>query len=179
MALNALFFLSDKISDKYHYTGIYRELYVLVNNITISFVSSLVCFILLLFFQTLTQSTDKIKQLFRNQEDLLKKDEKYKVSSEKKQEIKNEIINIIKCYRIKIIFFIVLEFIFMIFFFYYVTAFCQVYKATQVNWLLDFVLSYLIYFAITFGISIIFSLFYKISIQYKIKSLYKFIRIIY
>ena len=67
----------------------------------------------------------------------------------------------------------------MVFFFYYVTAFCQVYKATQINWLLDFVSSYLISLAITLGISIIFSLFYKMSIQYKIKLLYKFIRIIY
>ena len=179
LALNALFYLSDNISYKYHYTGIYRELYVLVNNITISLTSAIVSFILLFFFESLTESTEKIKQLFRKQDNLLKKDENYKVSKKTKREIKNKIIKIMKCYRIKIIVFIILEFIFMIFFFHYVTAFCEVYKKTQINWFLDFVSSYLISLAVILGISIICSILYKLSILYKIKPLYKFIRYIY
>ena len=50
-ALNALFYLSDNISDKYHYTGSYRELFAVVNNLTISLVSTIVSFILLYFFK--------------------------------------------------------------------------------------------------------------------------------
>ena len=178
-ALNALFYLSDNISDKYHYTGLYAELYTLVNNFLISFVSTVVSFILLTFFDILSQSTSKIEKLFREEEVLLKNDIKYKVPDEKKSEIRNKIKDIIKCLRIKIIFFIILESIFMLFFFYYATAFCQVYKSTQVSWILDCISSYVISLGITLVLSFIFSIFYKLSIKYQLKLLYKIIRILY
>ena len=172
-ALNALFYLSDNISDRYHYEGIYKELYTIINNLTISFTSTIVSFALIFFFNTLTNSTNKIEDLFRKQEELLKKDNKYKVNKETIVEIKNNIKNIIKCLKIKIIFFILLEFLVLFFFFYYVTAFCQVYKNTQVSWILDCLVSYVISLGITIGLSLVFAFVYKISIRFKIKCLYK------
>ena len=172
-ALNALFYLSDNISDRYHYEGIYRELYSLVNNLTISLTSTIVSFVLLFFFNTLTISTSKIEKLFRTQEELLKKDSKYKVNKETILEIRNEIKHIIKCLRIKIIIFIILEFLFLFFFFYYTTAFCHVYKKTQVSWILDCIMSYAISLVVALGISFVFALVYKLSVRYKKKFLYK------
>ena len=104
-ALNALFYLIDKISDKYHYTGKHRLLYTLINNISISLVSIIVSFILLYFFQTLTQSNHKIKKLFGEQDNLLKTDKNYKVKQETILKIKVDILKIMKCLKIKIIFF--------------------------------------------------------------------------
>jgi hypothetical protein len=178
-ALNALFYLSDNISDKYHYTGSFRELFALVNNLTISLTSTIVSFILLYFFQTLTQSSKKIENLFRQQEQLLKKDKQYKVGDETIKEIKNNLDKIIKCLKVKIIVFIILEFILMIFFLYYSTAFCQVYPSTQVSWILDCISSYVISLAFTLVLSFLCASFYKIAIKYRVKILYKIILLFY
>ena len=178
-SLNALFYLSDNISDKYHYTGAYRELYALVNNLIISFVSTIVTFILLFFFESLTQSNKKIEKLFREQENLLKIDKAYKVKNETINEIKNRIDKIIKCLKIKIILFLIFEALFMLFFFYYVTAFCQVYKNTQVSWILDCFSSYAMSLILTLIISYLAAVFYKLSIKYKIKLLYKISVLVY
>ena len=178
-ALNTLFYLSDNISDKYHYEGIYRELFCIINNLTISITSTIVSYVLLFFFNTLTQSTEKIENLFRKQEELLKKDSKYKVNKETILEIRNEIKHIIKCLRIKIIIFIILEFLFLFFFFYYVTAFCSVYRNTQVSWILDCIVSYVMSLGIALGLSFVFSFIYKISVKYKIRFLYKIVMLLF
>ena len=67
-ALNALFYLSGNISDKYHYSGSNILLFTLINNLTISLSSTIMSFILLYFFQTLIKSSNKIENLFRKQE---------------------------------------------------------------------------------------------------------------
>jgi len=179
LALNALFYLSDNISDKYHYSGSYRELYSLLNNITISLVSTIVSYVLLYFFQSLTQSSDKIEDLFKDQENMLKADKKYQVNEITKRRIEDDLNKIIKCLKIKIKCFIIFEFIFMLFFFYYVTAFCQVYQSTQISWLLDCISSYIISLLISLSLSLICSFLYKIAIKYHRKILYKIVLFVY
>ena len=172
-ALNAFFYLSNNISDNYHYKGTYKLLYSMINNAIISLVSTLVSFIILFFFQSLSQSSNKIKNLFREQEKLLKEKKEYKVKNNIKIEIQNKIKNILKCLKKKIILFIIFEILTMLIFYYYIIAFCHVYKSTQLSWLLDGFISYIISFAIIFGLSIIFSILYKIGIVYKKNILYK------
>jgi len=179
IALNALFYLSDNISDKYKYKGENKILFSIFNNLIISLVSTIVSYLLLNFFQSLTQSSDKIENIFREEECILKNDKHYKVNDIKKIKIKGEVLTILKCLRIKIIFFIVFEHIFMLFFFYYVTAFCEVYKSTQTSWLLDCISSYVISLLTTFVVSFLFSFLYKISIKYKVNGLYKVCIFIY
>ena len=104
----------------------------------------MVSYFLILFFQSLTQSNDKIEKIFREEEDLLKSDKNYKVEETTKLRIENEVYKTLKCLKIKIICFIISEAMFMLFFFYYVTAFCDVYKSTQISWLLDCISSYAI-----------------------------------
>ena len=179
MAFNALFYLSDNISDKYNYEGENVLLFSIFNNIIISAISTLVSYFLILFFQSLTRSSEKIEKIFRDEEDLLKNDKNYKVEEIKKLKIENEVLKILKCLKIKIIYYIISEFIFMLFFFYYVTAFCAVYNSTQISWLLDCVSSYVLSLIITLSVSIIFSLFYKLSIRYEMKVLYKICIFVY
>jgi hypothetical protein len=173
LALNALFYLSDNISDKYNYKGANKILFSLINNLTISLVSITVTIILLTFFQKLTESSEKIESIFREQDDKLKSDKNYRVNEKTKKEIKNTIKRILKCLKIKIIFFLFFEFLFLLFFLYYVTAFCQVYQSTQISWILDSISSYAMSLLLSLGISIFFSIIYKISIIWKIKILYK------
>ena len=62
-----------------------------MNNILISSFSTIIAFILLFIFQSLIKSSEKIKNLFRKQEELLKKDKKYKVNEKTKLEIQKNI----------------------------------------------------------------------------------------
>ena len=77
------------------------------------------------------------------------------------------------------ILFVVLEFLIMLFFYYFVTAFCDVYKNTQISWLYDFFISFLISFATEIFGSFFLAIFYIISIKYKNKYLYKIVIFFY
>ena len=151
----------------------------MINNISISVVSIVVSFLLLYFFKTLTQSSNKIATLFHEQDNLLKSDKNYKVNQDTILIIKNKIEKIMKCLKIKINVFFIFELLIILFFFYYVVAFCHVYKSTQISWLLDSISSYAISLIISFAISLIGSILYKISIKYKKKILYKIVIFIY
>ena len=67
----------------------------------------------------------------------------------------------------------------MIFFYYFVTAFCEVYKETQISWITDSFVSFIISFLVEFGLSLIISILYIISIKLKIKRLYKIVMFFY
>ena len=179
IALNCFFYLSDNISDKYHYEGKSAILFSLTNNITISLVSSIVGYCLIYFSTSLVQSTDKITSLFRDEEERLKKDKKYKVRTEKNMDMLTEIKKIFKCLKLKIYIFLVIEALLMLFFFYYVTAFCHVYASTQTSWLLDSLTSYGISLLTAFVLSFVMTIFYIIAVKCKCKILYKITLFIY
>ena len=178
-SLNALFYLSDNISDKYRYQGHYKILFLLINNITITIASSIATFIIVHVFQSLTHSNSKIEDLFREEEKLLKADKNYKVKDTTKMKIQNEIVKILKCLKIKIIFFLILEFSFLAFFLYYVTIFCQIYQKTQLSWLLDSISTYVISILFTLVLSFICAIFYKIALNNKRRILYRILIFIY
>jgi hypothetical protein len=179
LALNALFYLSQNISDKYHYSGPNRIFFSLINNLTKSIASTIVGYILLFIFTSLSQSRDTIIKIFRTQDNLLKKDKTYKVDDETKIKISNEIEKILKCLKIKIICFVIFELLLSLFFFYYVTAFCHVYNSTQTSWLLDSLTSYGISLLTAFAVSFFMSIIYEIAINCKCKILYKITIFIY
>ena len=179
IALNALFYLSDNISDSYHYTGENKLLYSLMNNLTISFFSTIFSYILLFIFNYLIQSNNNIEYIFRKQEKLLKSDKNYKVNEQTQREIINNIYKIIKYLKVRIKIYLIMELLFTLFFLYYVTAFCQVYQSTQISWLLDCLLSYVISLLFVSLSSFICSLFYKIAIKCKKQVIYRIITYIY
>ena len=179
IALNAFFYLTDNISDKYHYKGTNQFLFSLTNNIAISLASTVVSFILIFFFQHLSQSSNKITKLFKDEEEIMKKNKDYKVSKNKIHEINLEINSILKCLKIKIIIFFITEMIVILLFFYYVTLFCEVYKSTQISFTYDVLISYALSVLISLGISLIFSITYLISYKKKIKFLYIITLLIY
>ena len=140
LALNALFYFNDNISRKYQYTkNIF--LFSLSNNMTVILLSTLVGFFFLTFFTKLSNSTKAIRDVFKEEEKKLRKKKGYKVTYKRKGEIKKEIENILENYKRKIIFLFVIELILMIFYWYYVVIFCQVFSGTQMSWLIDSILS--------------------------------------
>jgi len=172
LALNALFYFDDKISEKYRYTkGLL--LFAFSNNITVILLSTAIGFILLTLFTKLSNSTNAIRKVFREEEKKLKKNKKYVVTENRKIEIFKEIELILKRYKIKVIIFIVIELILMLFFWYYVTAFCHVYPSTQKSWLWDSFLSILSRIIIDLLFCLGFAKLYRIGVESNINCLYK------
>ena len=161
-ALNAFFYTNEKISDKYHYNGDNLIWFTLLNNIIISISSAFFSSILVILFNILTHSKNAIKDLFE------KKNFIYINMIQKLQKIYKQL-------KIKIIIYIFLEFLLLLFFFYYVTGFCIVYKKSQIDWLLDGLVSIFISILIKLLISFIISIFYLVSLKYKIKIIYNIV----
>ena len=74
--------------------------------------------------------------------------------------------------RIKLIIYFILVYILSLFFLYYVTAFCAVYRNSQKYWFYGFLESFGIDSLIAFCICLFLSLFRYISIKKHIKCLY-------
>jgi hypothetical protein len=178
-AFNALFYFNQKISDKYHFKGNNLHYFVLINNITISIFSAVFNFFLVKCLNILINSKNEIENVFRNEEKIMRKNKNYIVSPNKKKKILNGIFKQIKYLKIKIIFYIFIQSLLMLFFFYYIVAFCEVYKETQKSWLYDsfisFLLSILMEFLETFCISSL----YTISIKYRLEMIYKIVLFLY
>ena len=108
--------------------------------------SSIVGLLLVNLFQHLIDYRGSIEDIFKNEENKMRKNKNYKVTKKRKLKIIEEIKKVTFSLKRKIILFILLEYLFMLFFYYFVTAFCEVYKKTQISWLYDFFLGLLFHF---------------------------------
>jgi hypothetical protein len=172
LAFNTIFYSNDNISDRYHYEGEDLLLFSLVNNLIISVISYISELLLVNAFQHLIDSRGNYENVFRKEENKMRKLKNYKVSQKTKIIISNKIIHISKVLIWKTVVFIFFEFSIMLFFYYFVTAFCEVYKKTQISWLADFFSSFLISLLTEIGISLLLTVLYITSINYKIRFIY-------
>ena len=179
LALNTLFYFSENISDKYNYKGDNIFWFNFMNNLTISFISFIISFIIVASLQYFIDSKDNIENVFREQEKRLKKNKKMKINNKMKIIMLEQIIKINKKLKCKLLLFILAEFIIMLFYYYFVTAFCEVYKETQISWLFDSFISFLISFPVEFLMALVISIAYKISIKKRIKCLYRLAMMFY
>ena len=67
----------------------------------------------------------------------------------------------------------------MLFYWYFVTAFCHVYSSTQKSWLLDTLLSFLSRLVIEFLFALLFGKLYIVSVESNCYSLYRVLLFIY
>ena len=178
LSLNALFYFNENISKKYR-NAKNVFLFTYTDNIVIIFLSIIVGFILLTLLAKLSNSTSTIREVFRKEEEKLKNNKKYTITQIRKTEILLEIEQILKKHRMKVIIFIIIEFILMLFFWYFVIAFCHVYNATQISWLLDSLTSILIRAIIELLISLGLAKLYIMAIVSECHCLYKFLMFLY
>ena len=174
-ALNALFYFNQKISDKYHYKGDSLYFFIFVNNMTISIFSTLFSYLLQKSLKFLTNSKTSIENLFKEEEQKMRKNKKYKVDNKKKKDILASLLNINKIMKIKIICYIIIEFLIMLFFLYFITAFFEVYRDTQISLLYDSFISFLLSNLIDILISFFISFLYISAIKFKLKFLYNIV----
>ena len=179
LAFNTIFYSNQNISDKYHYEGDNLIYFTFVNNIVKTVTSSMVSLVLINLFQYFIDSRGNFESIFRKEEKKMRKDRKYKVSREKKSVILNRIRETYIKLKYKIIIFFICEFSLMLFFYYFVTAFCEVSKKTQLSWLSDFFASFLISLLTEIFIAWLIAIFYILSLKYKIKLIYKIVLFVY
>ena len=122
-ATNALFFTDSTMHQIYVDHGIYDFLYQLPQIIYSAIISTLIDTVIS-YLSLTEESISELKQ----------KKSKEKIIERKK---------LIRCIYIKFIFFFMLNFLFLVFMWYYLSAFCAVYKNTQIFLLKDTLISYL------------------------------------
>ena len=179
LAFNTIFYSNQNISEKYHFEGDNLIYFSFVNNIVKTISSSITSLVLIHLFKFFIDSRNKFENIFREEEKKMRKNRKYKVNRETKSKILNKIRETYVKLKYKIIIFLVSEFSLMLFFYYFVTAFCEVYTKTQMSWLSDFFVSFLISLLTEIFIAWVLALFYVLSLRYKIKCIYKIVIFLY
>ena len=146
---------------------------------TIILLACLITFVFTVLITKLSNSNYYIREIFKKEEDKLKSDKTYIVTQERKEEILKEIDIILNKLKKKYIALFLIEFIVILFYWYYATAFGHVYTNTQTSWILNSFISIIMSFIFDCFLCAVFSELYKISIDNKIKGLYKFVMFIY
>ena len=165
-------YFNDNISRKYRYTkSIF--LFAVSNNITVILLSTLVGFILLTLFTNLSNSTREIRDVFKNEEKKIRKNRNYKITQQRKEQIRKDIENILNKHKCKILILFSFEIILMLFYWYYVVVFCHVFSGTQTSWLIDSALSMISRFIIDVLMCLLFAKLYRIGVASNYECLYK------
>ena len=130
---NALFFTDDTIHQIYQNSGKFDFIYQLPHILYSTIISAIIN--LLIKFLSLSE-----KIIIQLKNELNEKN--YKIIIPKK----------IKCLKIKFILFYILSFIFLIFFWFYLSCFCAVYKNTQMHIIEDTLISFGLSLLYPFGL---------------------------
>ena len=130
LALNTVFYTNKSISDKYHYEGTSVFIFSIVNNLIQSIFSSLISMVLLNSFEHMINSRGDFEDIFKEEENKLRKNNDYKVNKKKKINIILKIryicLNLKRKIKFLLIIFFIIELLIMLFFYYFVTDFCEV-----------------------------------------------------
>ena len=124
MFMNTLFFVDDTLHQIYDDEGEYNFIYQLPQMLYSTFSSQIAAFL--------------FEKLSLTQDDILGVKEQKTI-----KEMKKELIKSIKCIKKKLIIFFILGIFFLFVFWYYLSAFCAVYKNTQVILLQNSLISYI------------------------------------
>ena len=138
--VNALFFTDDTMHEIYSQFGNYNFIFGILDIFYSSVISSITTII--------------IKQLSLTENSILKIKYKNKKTKNKKTII-NEISQLIGCFKTKYFIFYSASFILLIFFWYFLAAFCAIYRNTQYILLKDTLTSYGLSLIYPFGIKLI------------------------
>ena len=141
--------------------------------------SMIIVYVILFFIGNLLNLSTKIIEVFKKEEKKIRSDKNYIVKDERKAEIEQEIKKILETQSKKNIAFFVIEILFMLIYWYYVTAFCHVFTNTQTTLILDTFFSIVLRFIFGCSLCCVFAILYKYAVSNKSEYLYKFIMFIY
>ena len=156
-AVNTLFFDDNTIHNLYESEGKLQFIYSILNIIYSTAISSIILFILKFFIL----SNKRIFELKSFKKELL------------------EFTNIVRNLYIKFIFYFIISLIFLIFFWYYVSIFCAVYKNSQILLIENTICSFIMSLIYPFGLNLLPGMFRIYALRSKNKKcLYYFGNII-
>ena len=178
LSVNALFYSNTNISEKASSSQSLIS-FTLSNNKLIITISTLFSLIFIPIVIKFSKIDYVIRDIFSKEEEKIRKDKKYKTDCLKKMKIFSEVENALKCYKIKLILFLIFNFLFMLFFWYFITAFCQVYPNTQINWLFNCISSVLVRFLFEVLICFLFAKLYLMAASVDYWTFYKFMLFVY
>ena len=138
ITVTALFFNDSTMHKIYEDEGSFNFIYQIPKILYSTIISVTINFIIL--FLSLTEK------------DIIKIKTK---ADEKKESLDDIIASTEKCLKLKIIIFFSLNFLFLIFFWYYLSSFCAVYRNTQTHLFKDASISYLLSMLYPFGLSLL------------------------
>ena len=159
--MNALFYTDEYISDAYHNEGV-LDFFTGLPKAIYSFIATLIISNLLRMLSTSKSELIKIIREKKNEKDYIK------LINQK-----------LKKLRIKLIIYFILVFLLGLCFFYYVAAFCAVYRNSQKYWFIGCITSFALDSLTAIIICLILAAFRYIAIIKKIKCLYIFGNIIH
>ena len=158
--INALFFDDSTMHKIYEDEGSYNFIYQIPHILYSTIISSVITILI----KYLSLSEKNILEIKNEKENLIQKTCKIK-----------------KCINIKIILFYILNFLFLLFFWYYLGCFCAVYKNTQSHLIEDTIISFIISLLYPFGLNLLPGIFRIPSLNAKNKDkilMYNFSRIL-
>ena len=145
----------------------------------INIVSTVSSYLLVKSLNQLTNSKEAIEALFREEEQKMRKNKKYKVDTNRKKYILKNLLKVYKIMKIKILCYIIIELVIMLFFLYFITAFCEVYRDTHISLLYDSFISFIISIPIELLISFFISILYMTATKFQFKCLYSLVLFLY
>ena len=143
-----------------------------MNYWTVYIFSTLGSFVIVICLKYLTNSKKSIEKIFRKEENIIRNKKTIEIDKKEKEIFSLRIAVILRRLKKKILFFIILELLIMVLFSYYISAFCAVYKKTQMSWLTDGFTSFMFSNLIDIIIAFFIASLYSSSIRYKIDILY-------
>ena len=146
MAMNAFLF-ADKSFHKLFISGVHYYFSYQVLQIALSVIITYVAEVILCFLTLTDRNIYAIKAL------------------SKEEDNKDKIFKILKDARHKLIAFFVVAFVILLFYWYFISAFCAVYPATQKIYLIDCTISFVIFSIIPFFVYAISTIFRVISLK--------------
>lgn len=175
---NCILYTNENISKRYK-TKESIFPFTFKNNMGYIFTSVILVYVIIFLISSMLNLSSKIIEIFKEEEKKLRNNKKYIVKEERKVEIETQIKKILESQNKKNIAFFVIEIIFMLIYWYYVTAFCHVFTNTQTTLILDTFFSIVFRFIIDCLLCFIFSILYKYAIKNKSEMVYKIIIFIY
>ena len=146
MAMNAFLF-ADKSFHKLFISGVHYYFSYQVLQISLSIIITYVAEVILCFLTLTDRNIYEIKAL------------------SKEENNREKIFKILKDARHKLIAFFVVAFVILLFYWYFISAFCAVYPATQKIYILDCTISFLVFSSIPFIVYAITTIFRVISLK--------------
>ena len=153
---NAAFFYDSLLHKKYK-----NNILSFWSTLPKSIYCSLSCFVIFSILNSLSNSTREFEIIMKTvfvRTEYVKKCEK-----------------IIKTLKIKLTFFFSLNFVLMLFFWYYSSIFCAIYSSSQKEYFKEVITSLLITLCVPFPVSLLLTFLRKISLKYKLKKLFSFV----